>query len=79
MVHLFHHGSLQFGPVAKLNRYFFNRYHAKDIDERTMQLASRILVRYLDICFKQDQRNDEMNKAIELLKLLPNKVEFGGV
>lgn len=57
---------------------FFNRYHAKDIDERTMQLASRILVRYLDICFKQDQRNDEMNKAIELLKLLPNKVEFGG-
>ena len=55
----------------------FNRYHAKDIDERTMQLASQILVRYLDICFKQDQRNDEMNKAIELLKLLPNKVEFG--
>ena len=42
-----------------------------------MQLASQILVRYLDICFKQDQRNDEMNKAIELLKLLPNKVEFG--
>lgn len=66
-----------FNQVQNLIDTLFNKYHAKDVDECTMRLVSRILVRYLDLCFKQGKRNDEMKEAIELLKLLPSNVEFG--
>ena len=56
---------------------FFNKYHAKNVDDDMMRLVSRSLVKYLDLCFKQGKRNNEMNQAIKFLKLLPNKVEFG--
>lgn len=59
-----------------LDLYDFNKYHAKNVDEYTMCFVSRILVKYLDLCFKQGKRNDEMKIVIKLLKLLPNKVEF---
>lgn len=66
-----------FNQVRNLIDMFFNKYHAKNVDEYTMRLVSRILVKYLDLCFKQGKRNNEMNQAIKFLKLLPNKVEFG--
>ena len=46
------------------------------IEDRQLQLIASIAVRYLNICYKQNNRY-EAKKVIRFLRKIPDKIEFG--
>lgn len=68
--------SYKFGDLEGLVKAIFNKYHSKDVNNRTIHLIARIAVKYLNICFKE-KVSYEIKKTIEFLQQLPDSTEFG--
>lgn len=54
----------------------FHKVIRKKTNERSMQLAAQIALKYLEICCKRQTKNSEIKNAIAFLQKLPKTTNF---
>lgn len=68
--------SYNFSNIKILANTVFYRVMHKKTNERSMQLAAQIALKYLKICFSRQDTDSEINSAIAFLEKLPKTTNF---
>lgn len=66
----------EFTDLQNLIDMILKQFNPQSATDRMQELVVRIAIRYLDICLKQNTKNYECEKIIQLIKVMPNSTKM---